>query len=121
MARLTRIDIRDCSRLFAVLYAMLGVVPLVQHAMESFTTVEVPVGFVLGPIDLSLHVKFEGLSVAGTNVGLLLMPVLFAISGAISGFVLALLFNLIGRILQVRVTTDDIASYKSTLSREGGR
>ena len=111
MARLTRIDIRDCSRLFAVLYAILGVVFLVQHAVESVNTVEVPVGFVLGPIDFSIHVKFESLSVAGINVGFLLTPILFAISGAISGFVLAVLFNLIGRIFQVRVTTDDIASY----------
>src|SRR5215467_13006659 len=97
MARLTRIDIRDCSKLFAVLYATLGVVPLVQHAMESLNTVNVPVGLVLGPIDVSLHVKFESISVAGINLGLLLTPVLYAISGAITGFVLALLFNLTGR------------------------
>lgn len=105
MARLTRIDIRDCSKLFAVLYAMLGVVPLVRYAMESVNTVEVPVGFVLGPIDLSFHLKFGSSAVAGINLGLLLMPVLCALSGAISGFVLALLFNLIGRTLSVRVAT----------------
>jgi hypothetical protein len=73
--------------------------------MEPVNTVEVPVGFVLGPIDLSLHLKFGSSAVAGINLGLLLMPVLFAISGAISGLVLALLFNLIGRTLSVRVTT----------------
>ena len=121
MARLTQIDVRDCSKLFAVLYAMLGVVPLVQHAMESVNAVEIPVGFVLGPIDLSLHLKFGSSAIAGINLGLLLMPALFAISGAISGFVVALLFNLIGRTLSVRVTTDDIGSYNPTLSREGRR
>jgi hypothetical protein len=121
MARLTRIDIRDCSKLFAVLYAMLGVVPLVQHAMESVNTVDVPVGFMMGPVDLSLHLKFGSSAIAGINLGLLLTPVLFAISGAISGFMLALLFNLIGRTLSVRVTTDNIGSYNPTLSREGGR
>lgn len=105
MARLTRIDIRDCSKLFAVLYAMLGVVPVVQHAMQSFNSVEVPVGFELGPIDVSLHLKFESIFVAGINLGFILLPVLYAISGAITGFVLALLFNLIGRTLSVRVTT----------------
>jgi hypothetical protein len=104
-ARLTRIEIRDCSKLFAVLYAMLGVVPLVQHAMESVNTFEVPVGFVLGPIDLSLHLKFGSSAVAGINLGLVLMPILSAICGAITGFVLAVLFNLIGRTLSVRVTT----------------
>jgi len=111
MARLTRIDIRDCSKLFGVLYAVLGVVFLVQQAMESVNTVEVPVGFVLAPIDFSVHVKFNNLAVDGINVGFLLTPILFAISGAISGFVLGLLFNLFGRILQVRVTTDDPATF----------
>jgi len=111
MARLTRINIGDCSRLFAVLYAILGAVPLVQHAMGSFNTAYVPVGLVLGPIDVSLHLKFESISVAGINLGLLLTPALYAVSGALTGFVLASLFNLIGRILRVRVTTDDIASF----------
>ena len=105
MARLTRIDILDCSKLFAVLYAILGVVTLVQHAMGSFQSVMVPVGFTMGPVDVSLHVKFDSTFVAGINLGLLLTPVLLAISGAISGFVLALLFNLFGRTLSVRVTT----------------
>lgn len=73
--------------------------------MQSYKSVEVPVGFVLGPIDVSLHLKFEGISAGGTNLGFLLMPVLFAISGAIIGCVLALMFNLIGRTFAVRVKT----------------
>ena len=48
MARLTRIEIRDCSKLFAVLYALFGIIALLQHAKESFNTVDVPVGFQMG-------------------------------------------------------------------------
>ena len=84
---------------------MLGIVPLVEHAKESFSTVVVPVGFELGPIDLSLHIKFDSIFVAGINLGLVMMPVFYAISGAISGLVLSLLFNLFGRTISVRVTT----------------
>jgi hypothetical protein len=73
--------------------------------MESYKSVEVPVGVLLGPFDISLRLKFEGFSAAGTNLGFLLMPVLFGISGAITGCVLGLLFNLIGRTLYVRVKT----------------
>jgi len=104
MARLTQIDIRDSAKIFAVLYALLAIYPVAQHLMEPYKLVEVPVGFLMGPFRLSLDLRFEN-TASGINIGFVLMPFLYAISGAITGCVLALIFNLFGRALSVRVKT----------------
>ncbi len=99
ISRLTHIDPRDVAKVFAILYCFFGLIGFLLGVIQGMDAVRIPVGFNIGVCSLVLNWDFNNLHRDFFVFAFvaLLYAMGAAISGAVTGGILAMGFNLIGK------------------------
>lgn len=104
MRPITHISPKSVARLAAIYYAFGGLLTLVVDLAIGMERLKVPVGLFTLFLGLKLDFSYHrALWVPGIVSQVLFSTILYAITGWISGFIGALVYNLIARRLNVRV------------------
>jgi hypothetical protein len=111
--KLTHINVLDLAKAFASIYALLSVVAISAIVFGTNGSAASPLGLYLGPIHLSINWTFNHVHEHPTFLAMAIIGQLlgWALTGAISGAVLGVAFNSIGKdLLSIEVKTQKIQS-----------
>jgi len=109
--KLTRVGVFDLAKAFAATYALLTLVSIVVIIFGHFNEAMSPFGLYLGPLHFSVDWTVKDIhDHAGTMAMAIFLQVLgWTVTGGISGGVLGLAFNFVGKdLLSIEVATEKV-------------